>query len=137
MLALRGPGALRCAICPGPTATGERASASRFYSCGWRPATLEPPPDPLPILFLTFILETPDATISVVLSLVPFFSPILMMLRAAITSVPAWQMLGAFGLLGATFLVMIGLAGRIYRVGILSYGKTPSLREIARWVTYR
>ena len=91
----------------------------------------------LPILFLTFILESPDATISVVLSLIPFFSPILMMLRAAITTVPAWEMAAAFGLLVATFVAVIGLAGRIYRIGILSYGKTPSLREIARWVTYR
>jgi ABC-2 type transport system permease protein len=91
----------------------------------------------LPILFLTFILESPDATISVVLSLIPFFSPILMMLRAAITTVPAWEMAAAFGLLVVTFLGMIWLAGRIYRVGILSYGKTPSLREIAQWVTYR
>ena len=91
----------------------------------------------LPILFLAFVLESPDATISVVLSLIPFFSPILMMLRAAITAVPLWQMLGAFGLLVATFLGMIWLAGRIYRVGILSYGKTPSFREIAQWVTYR
>lgn len=91
----------------------------------------------LPILFLAFVLESPDATTSVVLSLVPFFSPILMMLRAAITSVPVWQMLTALGLLAITFVTMIGLAGRIYRVGILSYGKTPSLREIARWATYR
>ncbi|PSR01336.1 MAG: ABC transporter permease [Bacteroidetes bacterium SW_8_64_56] len=91
----------------------------------------------LPILFLTFVLESPDATISVVLSLIPFFSPILMMLRAAITTVPAWEMATAFGLLVATFVAVIGLAGRIYRIGILSYGKTPSLREIARWVTYR
>jgi len=91
----------------------------------------------LPLLFLAFVLESPDATISVVLSLIPFFSPILMMLRAAITTVPVWEMAAAFGLLVATFVAMIGLAGRIYRVGILSYGKTPSLREIARWVTYR
>ena len=91
----------------------------------------------LPILFLAFVLESPDATVSIVLSLVPFFSPILMMLRAAITTVPAWQMGLAVGLLGAAFLGMIWLAGRIYRVGILSYGKTPSLREIARWATYR
>jgi ABC-2 type transport system permease protein len=91
----------------------------------------------LPLLFLAFVLESPDATVSVVLSLIPFFSPILMMLRAAITTVPVWQMLVALGLLGATFVAMIGLAGRIYRVGILSYGKTPSLREVARWITYR
>jgi ABC-2 type transport system permease protein len=91
----------------------------------------------LPLLFLAFVLESPDATVSVVLSLIPFFSPILMMLRAAITAVPVWQMLVALGLLGVTFVAMIGLAGRIYRVGILSYGKTPSLREVARWITYR
>ncbi len=91
----------------------------------------------LPLLFLAFVLESPDAMISVVLSLIPFFSPILMMLRAAITPVPVWEMAVAFGLLIATFVVMIWLAGRIYRVGILSYGKTPSVREIAQWVTYR
>ena len=91
----------------------------------------------LPILFLAFVLESPDATISVVLSLIPFFSPILMMLRAAITTVPIWEMMASFGLLVLTFVALIWLAGRIYRVGILSYGKTPSFREIARWVTYR
>jgi ABC-2 type transport system permease protein len=91
----------------------------------------------LPILFLAFVLESPDATASVVLSLIPFFSPILMMLRAAITTVPVWEMAASFGLLVVTFVAMIWLAGRIYRVGILSYGKTPGFREIAKWVTYR
>jgi ABC-2 type transport system permease protein len=91
----------------------------------------------LPILFLAFVLESPDATASVVLSFIPFFSPILMMLRAAITTVPIWEMLASFGLLVVTFVATIWLAGRIYRVGILSYGKTPGFRELARWVTYR
>jgi len=91
----------------------------------------------LPILFLAFVLQSPDATASVVLSFIPFFSPILMMLRAAITTVPLWEMVTSFSLLVATFVAMIWLAGRIYRVGILSYGTTPSFREIARWVTYR
>jgi ABC-2 type transport system permease protein len=90
----------------------------------------------LPILFLIFVIEAPNATASVVLSMVPFFSPILMVLRAAITSVPVWQIVVAFALLIATFVGTIWVAGRVYRVGILSYGKTPSLREIATWVTY-
>jgi len=90
----------------------------------------------IPILFLVFVVESPNATASVVMSIVPFFSPILMVLRAAITTVPIWQIGLAFGLLVATFVGMIGLAGRIYRVGILSYGKTPGFRDLARWVTY-
>ena len=90
----------------------------------------------VPILFLMFIIESPNATVSVVMSIIPFFSPILMVLRAAITNVPVWQIGLAFGLLAATFVGMIWLAGRIYRIGILSYGKTPGFGEIARWVTY-
>ena len=90
----------------------------------------------VPILFLFFIIESPNATVSVVMSIIPFFSPILMVLRAAIASVPLWEIGLAFGLLIATFVGMIWVAGRIYRVGILSYGKTPGFREIARWVTY-
>ncbi|MFP4228886.1 MAG: ABC transporter permease [Salinivenus sp.] len=90
----------------------------------------------VPILFLFFIIESPNAMVSVVMSMIPFFSPILMVLRAAITSVPLWEIGLAFGLLVVSFIGMIWLAGRIYRVGILSYGKTPGFREIARWVTY-
>jgi len=90
----------------------------------------------LPILFLVFIIESPNATLSVVTSMIPLFSPILMVLRAAITSVPLWEIVTAFVLLVGSFMGTIWLAGRIYRVGILSYGKTPGFREIARWVTY-
>ena len=90
----------------------------------------------LPILFLIYVIEAPNAAASVVLSMVPFFSPILMVLRIAVTTVPFWEIALAFGLLVLTFVGTIWLAGRIYRVGILSYGKTPSVREIARWITY-
>lgn len=91
----------------------------------------------LPLLFLFFIIESPNATLSVVMAMIPFFSPILMILRIAITNVPVWEAALAYGLLVATFVGMIWVAGRIYRVGILSYGKTPSLREFLRWATYR
>jgi len=90
----------------------------------------------LPILFLVFIIESPNATLSVVTSMIPLFSPILMVLRAAITNVPLWEIATAFVLLVGSFVGTIWLAGRIYRVGILSYGKTPGFREIAKWVTY-
>ncbi len=90
----------------------------------------------LPLLFLIFIIESPNATVSVVTSMIPLFSPILMVLRIAITSVPVWEIATAFVLLIGTFVGTIWVAGRIYRVGILSYGKTPGFRELARWVTY-
>lgn len=90
----------------------------------------------LPILFLIFVVESPNATTSVVMSMIPLFSPILMVLRTAIASVPLWQTATALLLLVAAFGITIWGAGRIYRVGILSYGQTPSLREFLRWITY-
>ncbi|MEM1043539.1 MAG: ABC transporter permease [Bacteroidota bacterium] len=90
----------------------------------------------LPALFLPFIADNPDAPMSVVLSLVPFFSPILMVVRAAATDVPFWQMALALTLLAAAFVGTIWLASRIYRVGILMYGKKASFRDLARWVRY-
>lgn len=90
----------------------------------------------LPILFLIFVIESPNATASVVMSMIPFFSPILMVLRTAIAAVPLWQTATAFLLLVGTFVATIWGAGRIYRVGILSYGQTPGLREFLRWATY-
>ena len=88
----------------------------------------------LPALFLPFIADNPDAPVSVVLSLVPFFSPILMVVRAAATTVPFWQMALSLVLLALAFVGTIWLASRVYRVGILMYGKKATFRDLARWV---
>jgi ABC-2 type transport system permease protein len=90
----------------------------------------------LPILFVMFVIATPNAPLSVALSLFPFFSPILMMARIAVTDVPFWQVLLAYLLLTGTFLGTMWLSSRIYRVGILMYGKKPTLKDLARWIRY-
>lgn len=90
----------------------------------------------IPIIFITFLLESPNAPVSVVMSMIPFFAPILMTVRIAITDVPLWQSLLAYAILVASFIGAVWLSARIYRVGILMYGKKPTLKDIARWVRY-
>lgn len=90
----------------------------------------------IPILFMVSLLESPNAPLSVVLSLIPFFSPILMMVRIAITDVPLWQILLSYVLLMATFIASIWISARIYRVGVLMYGKKPGFRDLIRWARH-
>ncbi len=87
----------------------------------------------LPVFFLPYLIEQPDSTLSVILSLFPFSSPILMTVRMTVTSVPLWQILLAFVFLALGFMVMIWIAARIYRVGILMYGKKATFRDLWRW----
>jgi len=91
----------------------------------------------IPILFITVIVESPNTTLSVVLSLIPFFSPILMIVRIAVTSVPFWQVLASFLLLCGTFVGAVWVSSRIYRVGILMYGKRPTIKDLVRWFAYQ
>lgn len=88
----------------------------------------------VPLFFLPYVLDRPEAPLSVFLSLFPLSSPTLMVVRMAVADVPVWQVGLAFALLAATFTVMIALAARVYRVGMLMYGKRASLREIWRWL---
>jgi len=90
----------------------------------------------IPLMMIGVLVEAPNAMLSMVLSLVPFFTPILMPMRIALADVALWQSSLSVVLLGLTFVGVIWVAGRIYRVGILSYGKTPSIWELARWATY-
>lgn len=80
------------------------------------------------------VLASPDSPTSVALSLVPFLSPVLMVARVAVTDVPLWQIAASFALLVGAFLGAIWVSARIYRVGILSYGKKPSLADLWRWL---
>ena len=88
----------------------------------------------IPLLFLPFVIDQPDSTLSVALSLFPLSSPILMVVRMAVTTVPAWQVVLALALLVAAFVGAVWLAARIYRTGILMTGKKASFRDLARWV---
>jgi len=92
----------------------------------------------LPIMIAYFLLfkvmEAPDTGLAVISSLVPFFSPILMITRLAITDVPVWQTALSILLMGGTFLGTLWLSAKIYSVGILSYGKSASFKELIKWI---
>jgi len=91
----------------------------------------------IPIMLIMFIMRSPDSTLSVVLSIIPFFAPILMLLRICILLPPFIQVGGSILLLILTILLMIWLTAKIYRVGILMYGKRPNFVEIVKWVRYK
>lgn len=87
----------------------------------------------IPIIFIPNVMNNPDGTLSTILSLVPFFSPILMIARIAATDVPYWQIALSVVLLAGTFLLCLWVAAKIYRVGILMYGKKPTFKDLVKW----
>lgn len=86
------------------------------------------------------VFSNPHGPIAVGFSLFPLTSPIVMLMRlpAGIGEggVPLWQLLASIALLIGTFLGIVYLAAKIYRVGILMYGKRPTYRELVRWLRY-
>jgi ABC-2 type transport system permease protein len=80
------------------------------------------------------ITSAPRDAAAVALSLVPFFSPVLMPMRCFLVPVPPWQLGASVGLLLVAIVATTWVASRIYRVGILMYGKKPSVGELLRWV---
>jgi ABC-2 type transport system permease protein len=90
----------------------------------------------IPIIIMTMIIRQPDSSASLWLSMVPFFAPILMTVRIAMHTPPVWQIALSIVLLLATMYLVLVLSSRIYRVGILMYGKRPTLPEIVKWLKY-
>ncbi len=82
------------------------------------------------------VLEAPDSGISVTLSLIPLISPLIMFLRILVLAPPLWQVLLSVVLLVATIVAVLWLSARIYRVGILMYGKKPTFPELMKWVRH-
>ncbi|XZF15385.1 ABC transporter permease [Chitinophagaceae bacterium MMS25-I14] len=88
------------------------------------------------ILSMNFVVNNPDSSLSFWLSIIPFTSPIAMMIRIPF-GVPAWQLALSMVLLIGGFLFVTWLAARIYRVGILMYGKKVNYRELGKWLFYK
>jgi ABC-2 type transport system permease protein len=88
------------------------------------------------MISLPLVLNAPQNVWSRVLSLVPFFSPLLMYMRISVSPVPWYEIAASIVLMAITIYVVLWIASRIYRVGILMYGKKPNLPEIVRWMKY-
>ncbi|HYK42705.1 MAG TPA: ABC transporter permease [Thermoanaerobaculia bacterium] len=82
------------------------------------------------------VMNNPSGGIAVFFSLFPFTAPLMMFLRTSLGQVPAWQIVASVLLVTGTTVGLAWFAGRIYRVGILMYGKKPTIPEILRWVRY-
>ena len=87
----------------------------------------------LGFVFFPAVLSSPDSPLSVALSMVPFFTPMLMFLRITALTPPLWQIVLSVVLTVATVAGVTWAAARVYRVGILMYGKRATFPEIVRW----
>ncbi len=88
----------------------------------------------IPSVLMLGILQQPDGSMAVALSLIPFCSPIAMPVRWAAATVPVGEMAASVAILAFTLWLVIWVAARIYRVGILMHGKRPTPRELIRWI---
>lgn len=94
----------------------------------------------LPIMVGLFaslaVVADPGSTFALVMSLIPFTSPMVMVCRIPF-GIPGWQIALSFALLFLTCLFMVWFAAKVYRVGIFMYGKKPTLRDLIRWARYK
>lgn len=98
-------------------------------------------PITLPLLFayilsVSYLFQAPDSPLAVWLSIIPLTAPVVMMVRIPF-GVPGWQLGLSMVLMLAGFLFTTYIASRIYRVGILMYGKKPSYKEMVKWFFYK
>ena len=82
------------------------------------------------------VLEAPDGVLAVTMSMIPGMSPLIMFLRIVVLTPPLWQIALSIALLALGILGVVWVAARVYRVGILMYGKKPTFPELVKWVRH-
>lgn len=88
----------------------------------------------LPIIFVLPALENPHASYIKILSYIPLTLPSFMMLRLNISPVPLWEILATIMIMVISIYIMIIFSAKVFRIGILSHGKRPSLKELIQWI---
>jgi len=97
-----------------------------------------------PVILASYFIQEPDSTTAIVLSLIPFFTPTMMILRLSFMGVETFSLSNPIILEAIIGIVITALAdiliiwvtARIFRIGILMYGKRPTLPEIVKWVRH-
>ena len=88
----------------------------------------------VPMMLMGVVAQHPDSGLSIALSLIPFFSPMVMFMRINLLHPPAYQIAISLLFLLVTIFLMIRFTAKVFRTGILFYGKRPSFSEIFRWL---
>lgn len=88
----------------------------------------------IPLLLIVQILNDPSGTVAVAMSLVPFFTPILMFLRMTLVQVPGIQIAASLVIMVGSIIGATWIVGKIYRIGILMHGSKPKIRDLVRWL---
>jgi ABC-2 type transport system permease protein len=89
----------------------------------------------IPYFMMIVVPRAPNSTLAVTLSFIPPINPFIMMLRIASNDPPpTWQILLSLGVSAIGALLAVWLAGKIFRVGMLMFGKPPNFRTLVRWV---
>src|SRR5690606_1961665 len=81
-----------------------------------------------------FSIATPESTLVTVSSYIPFLSPFVMLLRIGLTNIATWEILVSLGILLVTIYICVIVSSKIYRTGVLMYGKRPSMKELIKAV---
>lgn len=90
----------------------------------------------LSLVFMPNIIQAPGSNVAVGASIFPFTAPLIMILRVAVQPPHLWEIGLSIAIIIATIYGLVLLCGRIYRIGILMYGKKPTLPEIMKWIKY-
>jgi ABC-2 type transport system permease protein len=90
----------------------------------------------MPLVIVWMVVKDPNSTASVALSMFPVFTPTIMMARIAAGSVPFWQILLSISLMTVMIVAVLIIASKVYRAGILLYGKRITLSEVGHWLRY-
>jgi ABC-2 type transport system permease protein len=90
----------------------------------------------LALVVMASVMQNPNGSIAFWFSMIPFTSPVVMLMRVPF-GVPTWQLCLSIALLVATFIATTWIAAKIYRVGILMYGKKTTWKELGKWLFYK
>ncbi len=91
----------------------------------------------IPILLVNSIVQNPNSQLAFWTSLVPFFSPIIMVVRVTASEVPYWELFLSIALLAGFVALMATASARIYRVGIFTYGQKVTAKDLWKWLWIR
>lgn len=90
----------------------------------------------IPFMLMFGLFRAPDSTLTIALSHIPLFSPLIMFMRISVLTPPLWEILLNLTVMIATILGAILVMGKIYKTGILMYGKRPTIAELWKWLQY-